>query len=67
MKRSNHGTQLDETAKHKKPPEPAEQTGKNDHDARGDAQQLEQNQRELGVGKDHKTEEMEQSGRGTFP
>jgi hypothetical protein len=67
MKRSNHGTQLDDKPKHQKPPEPAEQTGRNPHDAREDDGQLAENQRELGVGKDHKTEDMERGHRGTFP
>ena len=67
MKRSNHGTQLDSTAKHKKPDEPAAQTGKNPKDAREDEAQLRENQDELGVGDDHKTDEMEEGERGTFP
>ncbi|HYC46621.1 MAG TPA: hypothetical protein VED01_14200 [Burkholderiales bacterium] len=67
MKRSNHGTRLEEEAKHKKPPEPAAQTGKNEKDARGDDQQLAENQEELRVGDDHKTPAMERGGRGTFP
>ena len=66
MKRANHSTQLDESAKHKKPPQPAAQTGKNERDARDDAGKLADNQQDLGVGKDHKTGEME-GGRGTFP
>ena len=52
MKRANHGTKLEGTPKHEKPPEPAAQTGKNPNDARGD---------------DHKTKEMEEEHRGTFP
>jgi hypothetical protein len=67
MKRANHGTKLEGTPKHEKPPEPAAQTGKNPNDARGDDQQLAENQRELGVGDDHKTKEMEEEHRGTFP
>jgi hypothetical protein len=67
MRRANHGTQLDESAKHKKPPEPAAQTGKNDHDAREDERKLAENQKDLGVADDHKTEDMERGGRGTFP
>ena len=67
MKRSNHGTKLDDAAKHKKPPEPAAQTGKNPKDARDDEAQLEENQEELGVGDDHQTDEMEKGSRGTFP
>jgi hypothetical protein len=67
MKRANHGTNLDETPKHQKPPAPAAQTGKDPHDARGDHEQLEQNQDDLGVGEDHKTHAMEKRNRGTFP
>ena len=67
MKRANHGTKLQGTPKHNKPPEPGAETGKNPRDAREDPEQLEQNQDELGVGDDHKTEDMEEGGRGTFP
>jgi len=68
MKRSNHSTQLDDTAKHKNPPEqPTAQTGKNEHDAREDNRKLGENQRDLGIGKDHKTGDMEKNKRGTFP
>lgn len=67
MKRANHSMQLKGSTKHKQPPEPAPQTGKHDGDAREDESQLAENQQELGVGEDHKTEEMEEGGRGTFP
>ena len=67
MKRSNHGTQLDDTPKHKKPDVPAPQTGKNPKDAREDEAQLSENQDELGVGSDHETDDMEEGNRGTFP
>lgn len=67
MKNANHGTQLKGSTKHKQPPEPAAQTGKNPKDAREDEARLEQNQDELGVGDDHETEDMEQGERGTFP
>ena len=67
MKRSNHGTKLEGTAKHQKPPEAAAQTGKNPKDAREDEAQLHENQEELGVGEDHQTDDMEQGNRGTFP
>ena len=66
-KRANHSTPLEEHTKHEKPPEPAAQTGKNERDARGDEGKLHKNQQELGVGEDHKTEEMEKGSRGTFP
>jgi len=67
MKRANHSTQLKGSEKHKDRPEPAAQTGKNEHDARDDDRKLAENQQELGVGEDHKTEEMENGNRGTFP
>jgi len=67
MKNANHGTKLQGGSKHKKPPEPAPETGKNPKDAREDDAQLRQNQDELGVGDDHHTEEMEEGNRGTFP
>jgi hypothetical protein len=66
MKRANHGTHLQGTPKQQKTA-PAPQTGKNPNDAREDDQQLAENQQELGVGDDHKTEEMEEGHRGTFP
>jgi hypothetical protein len=67
MRRANHGTQLDEERKHKKPEPPSPQTGKNPQDAREDDRQLAENQGDLGVGDDHKTEDMEEGHRGTFP
>ena len=67
MKNADHGTKLQGSTKHKKAPEPAAQTGTNPKDAREDEAQLEKNQNELGVGSDHKTVEMEDGSRGTFP
>jgi hypothetical protein len=67
MRRANHSTPLDQETKHEKPPQPAPQTGKNPKDAREDASQLAENQDELGVGADHKTDDMERGHRGTFP
>jgi hypothetical protein len=67
MRRANHGTQLDEERKHEKPPEPAAQTGKNERDAREDDSKLQKNQQELGVDDTHKTDDMKEGGRGTFP
>lgn len=66
-KNANSNTRLDVEPKHEKPPERASQTGPSEHDARQSEATLRENQRELGVGKDHKTEDMEESGRGTFP
>ncbi len=67
MKRSDHGTKLDTDVKHDKPPQPAPRTGKNPRDACDDESRLVENQRELGVGDDHKTEDMERGERGTYP
>ena len=67
MKRANHGTQLKGSTKHPKPSPPAAQTGTNEHDAREDEGKLAENQKDLGVGPDHKTEDMERTDRGTFP
>ena len=67
MRRANHGSPLKQDVKHEKPPNPAPQTGKNPRDARDDQEQIKQNQRELGVEDDHKTDDMEKGGRGTFP
>jgi len=67
MKRANHGTPLKQEPKHEKPANPAPQTGKNPRDAREEKGQLSQNQRELGVQDDHRTKDMENGGRGTFP
>ena len=67
MKRANHGTKLEGTPKQDVPPPPTAQTGKNPKDAREDESQLTENQKDLGVGSDHKTEEMEEGQRGTFP
>jgi hypothetical protein len=65
-KRAEHSTKLGGDSKQQKT-QPAPQTGKNDRDARDDDSQLSQNQKELGVGEDHKTDDMDQGKRGTFP
>jgi hypothetical protein len=66
MKRANHGTKLQGTPE--MPAEPPEaKTGKNPKDARENDARLTENQRDLGVAEDHKTEDMEEDGRGTFP
>jgi hypothetical protein len=67
MKRANHGTKLQGTPQETPAEPPAARTGKNPKDAREDETKLTENQQELGVGDDHKTEDMEESGRGTFP
>ncbi|HEY0335967.1 MAG TPA: hypothetical protein VGC70_01400 [Burkholderiales bacterium] len=67
MKRANHGTKLQGTPQETPSEPPAPPTGKNPKDAREDDTKLAENQQELGVGDDHKTEDMEEGGRGTFP
>jgi hypothetical protein len=67
MKRANHGTKLQGTPQETPAEPPAARTGKNPKDAREDETKLTENQQELCVGDDHKTEDMEDSGRGTFP
>jgi hypothetical protein len=66
MKRANHSTQLKGSTKQPHG-QPSPQTGKHEGDAREDQDQLAENQQELAVGEDHKTEDMEKGGRGTFP
>ena len=68
MKRANHGSNLKGSPQNPKAPDlPPQKTGKREGDAREDDRKLAENQQELGVGSDHKTEEMEEGGRGTFP
>ena len=67
MKRSDHGTTLDTDPKHRKPAQPAPVTGKNPHDARDDAKQLDENQRDLGVDEEHRTDKMKERRRGSYP
>jgi len=67
MKRANHGTKLQGTPQEMPAEPPAAQTGKNPKDAREDDAKLAENQQDLGVADDHKTEDMEEGGRGTFP
>ena len=53
--------------------DPTRKTGRNNAnpknaaDARHDKSQQAENRKELGVGEDHKTKDMEQKNRGTFP
>ena len=74
MKRADHGTPLGGDPKHPKPPAPAQQTGHQPGDARGDGKQvgenqaaIEENREQLGVEENHKTDAMEKGRRGTFP
>jgi hypothetical protein len=48
-------------------PQPGTRAGQPRGDAREDDHQLRKNQDELGVGPDHKTDEMKEHHRGTFP
>jgi hypothetical protein len=41
--------------------------GNTPRDARNDKSRQSQNRKELGVGEDHKTKDMEEKNRGTFP
>ena len=66
MKDANRSTQIDtgdDTPK--EAPQPA-QPGK-EHKARPGSDEHQHNQRDLGVGKDHLTDEMRRDKRGTFP
>ena len=67
MKRTNHGTQLKGPPKQDIQPPPTPQTGKNPRDVRENDAKLAENQNDLGVREDHKTEDMEGGHRGTFP
>ena len=69
-KRAGHSTQLKDSVKHPNATDAEErvdQIGTKEHDARGDQGKLAENQQDLGVKPDHKTDEMEKGGRGTFP
>ncbi|HZP88285.1 MAG TPA: hypothetical protein VFB54_15850 [Burkholderiales bacterium] len=46
---------------------PNDQTGKRPGDARDEPEQQERNREEMGVNRDHKTQDMERRKRGTFP
>jgi hypothetical protein len=48
-------------------PQPGTRAGQPRADARDDEHQLRKNQDDLGVGPDHKTDEMKEGHRGTFP
>ncbi|HYH43606.1 MAG TPA: hypothetical protein VD867_16650 [Burkholderiales bacterium] len=67
MKRAEHGSQMKGSEPSGKAPAATPQTGKKPGDARDDEAQLKQNQADLSVNEDHKTDEMEDAGRGTFP
>jgi hypothetical protein len=66
-KRAEHSTSLSGDEKQQKAQPSPPPTGKREGDARDNDGRLKKNQEELGVGDDHKTEEMEQGQRGTFP
>jgi hypothetical protein len=75
MKRAEHSTTLHQPKEVPSQP-PADPAEKSPRDARKDAgtapndkeeQKLEQNKKELGVGKDHRTDAMKKGHRGTFP
>src|SRR5687767_15122845 len=59
MKRADHGTGIKGSEPAGKGPAATQQTGKKPGDAREDPAQLKQNQADLAVNEDHKTDEME--------
>ena len=69
MPNAGKGTTLNEgKAKHPTDQElTKEQTGIHPRDGREDARKRRENQKDMGVQPDHKTEEMEEKNRGTFP
>ncbi len=67
MKDANRSTNLDKPVPPEKPPVDVPPTGKKPHDARDDPAQQERNREEMGVTPEHKTEDMKEKGRGTFP
>jgi len=67
MKRAEHGLGTKGSDGTTATPVEAPQTGENPRDAREEPARQKQNQEELGVDEDHKTEDMKDTGRGTFP
>ena len=66
MKDANRSTRLDtDDREPKEAPQPAPE-GK-EHRARPGSSEHQHNQRDLGIGPDHRTEEMRRGRRGTFP
>jgi len=46
---------------------PTDQTGKHEDDARVDPGKQRKNREKMGVNDEHKTDDMEEGGRGSFP
>jgi hypothetical protein len=67
MKRANQGTKLQGDPVRVPAGPPGNPSGKNPRDARDDDKKQAENREELGVGEDHKTRDMEEKNRGTFP
>jgi hypothetical protein len=65
MKRAEHGSQIKGDADAQ--PRPVPETSEDRADAREKPEQLRKNREDLGVEDDHKTKDMEQGNRGTFP
>ena len=66
-KRAEHSTPLGGDEKQaRSQPSPAP-TGKREGDARDEKSELKKNRKDLGVGEDHKTGDMDKRHRGTFP
>ena len=66
-KRAGHSTNLSENHKQQKQQPSPSPMGKGTATRETIDTELTKNKQELGVGEDHKTEEMEQAKRGTFP
>jgi hypothetical protein len=67
MKDAGRSTRIDKPAPDDQPPVSVPQTGPRPEDARHDPAQQERNREDMGVTDTHKTEEMEEKRRGTFP
>jgi hypothetical protein len=67
MKDADSRTRIDKPVPSDQPPVATPQTGRRPEDARDDHARQQRNRKDMGVREDHKTEDMEDKGRGTFP
>jgi hypothetical protein len=67
MPTNHRTTPQDEPNQTKSTPREKSTNGNKPRDARNDKSQQSENRKELGVGEDHKTKDMEEKNRGTFP
>lgn len=74
MKNADSRTRLKDESTRPLKGTPTDQTGKHPRDARDEGQagdadpnKLRENRDELGVDEEHKSEDMQRGGRGTFP